>query len=153
MTLDKLMGAADIKHWCHPVGTSSTEVLTAASEVLSTSAFEEWRFFHPYPVIGKIQSGLQRKKYNILEVKQFFMDTSLTGWGAVLDEIPVQGHWFRNKTCLPISVLELWMIFLALLHFHTQIEGQHVLIRTDNILPKAYLNKQGGCFKVISASQ
>lgn len=53
-------------------------------------------------------------------------------------------HRSPQDASLHISVLELKAIRLALLHFSDQVANRSVLVRTNNISAKAYLNNQGG---------
>lgn len=71
-------------------------------------------------------------------------DASLSGWGATLSGRTVNGTWGPHLTSLHINVLELWAVFLALKHFIPHIQGQHVLVKTDNATVVAYINRQGG---------
>lgn len=73
-----------------------------------------------------------------------FTDASLQGWGVTLHNSPAQGHWTLQEAQLPINVLKLRAIRLALLHFQDQILHLPVLICTDNISAKAYINNQDG---------
>lgn len=86
----------------------------------------------------------QGKTYGILQEMQLFSDASLNGWGATLLNAPVQGRWNREESQLPISVLELRAIRLALLDFNSQVLNCAILVRTDNIAAKAYVNNQDG---------
>lgn len=55
-----------------------------------------------------------------------------------------QGQWTLEERILHISVLELRAVRLALLQFWNNMEGRHVLIRTDNTVAKVYINRQEG---------
>ena len=71
-------------------------------------------------------------------------DASLTGWGAVYRGTPARGLWRPPWLGQHISVLELRAVFLALKAFLHQLEGRHVLVRSDNTAVVAYVNHQGG---------
>lgn len=71
-------------------------------------------------------------------------DASLSGWGATLSGRIVNGLWNPHMALLHINMLELWAVFLALKHFTQFIQGQHVLVKTDNATVVAYINRQGG---------
>ena len=71
-------------------------------------------------------------------------DASLTGWGATHEGRSARGVWDHSLRTAHINYLELMAVWLALQHFHSFIEGCHVLIRTDNTTTKCYINKQGG---------
>lgn len=71
-------------------------------------------------------------------------DASLSGWGVTLMGRAVNGTWDPSRAEAHINVLELWAVFLALKHFQQFLQGQHVLIKTDNSTAVAYINRQGG---------
>ena len=78
-----------------------------------------------------------------------YTDSSLDGWGAHLDHLEVRGTWdskFQNQS---INWKELNAVFLALLHFKDTIQGQEVLLMTDNTSTVAYINKQGGTKSIL----
>lgn len=54
-----------------------------------------------------------------------------------------QGTWSREEQSYSIYLLELRVFKLALWHFQPTLEGQHVLVCTDNMTAKAYVNQQG----------
>ncbi|XP_066524828.1 uncharacterized protein [Hoplias malabaricus] len=71
-------------------------------------------------------------------------DASLTGWGAVFDQLAVKGAWSLAQRSHHINCLELLAVHLALKHFLPVLCGQHVLVRTDNTTVVSYINRQGG---------
>ncbi len=71
-------------------------------------------------------------------------DASTLGWGAVCEGMPASGQWSEPQIRWHINRLELEAVFLALKEFQTQLERQHVLIRTDNTSVVSYINRQGG---------
>ncbi len=71
-------------------------------------------------------------------------DASTLGWGAVCEGMPASGRWSEPQIRWHINCLELEAVFLALKEFQTQLERQHVLIRTDNTSVVSYINHQGG---------
>ncbi len=71
-------------------------------------------------------------------------DASTLGWGAVCEGMPASGRWSEPQIRWHINRLELEAVFLALKEFQTQLERQHVLIRTDNTSVVSYINRQGG---------
>ncbi|KAK7930436.1 hypothetical protein WMY93_006831 [Mugilogobius chulae] len=70
---------------------------------------------------------------------EVFTDASLSGWG---------GSWASARRATPglwhINVLEMEAVRNVLLHFRVELEGHHVLVRSDNTTVVAYLNRQGG---------
>lgn len=55
-----------------------------------------------------------------------------------------QGVWSKKESQLHINILELRAIRLSLGQFVTHLKGTDVLIRTDNVTAKAFINRQGG---------
>ena len=73
-----------------------------------------------------------------------FTDASQKGWGAHLNEIVLSGLWSSKEAQLHINVLELKAVLLALKGFQEHLQGQTVLICSDNSTVVSYLNKEGG---------
>ena len=73
-----------------------------------------------------------------------FTDASQKGWGAHLNEIVLSGLWSNKEAQLHINVLELKAVLLALKGLQEHLQGQTVLICSDNSTVVAYLNKEGG---------
>ncbi|XP_076746637.1 uncharacterized protein LOC112431703 [Maylandia zebra] len=71
-------------------------------------------------------------------------DASLSGWGALCEGASVRGIWSAAQRQLHINHLELLAVFLALKRFRPVLQGQHVLVRTDNSTVVSYINRQGG---------
>lgn len=73
-----------------------------------------------------------------------FTDASLSGWGAYLEGRSVSGLWSPLELEDHINVLEMRAVLLALRHFIEVVQGQPLLIATDNSTVVAYLQNQGG---------
>ena len=73
-----------------------------------------------------------------------FTDASQKGWGAHLNEIVLSGLWSNKEAQLHINVLELKAVLLALKGFQEHLQGQRVLLCSDNSTVVSYLNKEGG---------
>ncbi|XP_053138354.1 uncharacterized protein LOC128339002 [Hemicordylus capensis] len=71
-------------------------------------------------------------------------DASNRGWGAHCLQHSAQGRWDSHEQSHSINWLELRAIRLALLHFQPLVQGQDVLVKTDNTTAKAHVNRQGG---------
>ena len=76
-----------------------------------------------------------------------FTDASQKGWGAHLNEIVLSGLWSNKEAQLHINVLELKAVLLALKGFQEHLQGQSVLICSDNSTV-SYLNKEGGTHSI-----
>ena len=75
---------------------------------------------------------------------QIFIDASSKGWGAHLGDVMVSGSWSVPESQLHINFLELKAILLALKRFQHLVQGQIVLVTTDNSTVVAYINKERG---------
>ena len=74
---------------------------------------------------------------------QVFTDASKEGWGAHLGDFTESGSWSVPESQLHINFLELKAVLLALKRFQ-HIQGQILLVATDNTKVVAYINKEGG---------
>ncbi|XP_063350743.2 uncharacterized protein LOC134642723 [Pelmatolapia mariae] len=101
--------------------------------MLALRPWREPRLLHQGSRIGRV---LFRKGVST--------DASLRGWGALCEGASVRGIWSAAQRQLHINHLELLAVFLALKHFRPVLEGQHVLVRTDNSTVVSYINRQGG---------
>ena len=73
------------------------------------------------------------------------MDSLTTGWGATLDTgDSVSETWTPQEAKESINFLEMVAIYLALRHFSLRLQGQTILICTDNSTWVLYLKRQGG---------
>ena len=70
-------------------------------------------------------------------------DAYISGWGAVCQGVATGGRWTSEEAGLHINLLELQAIFLALQSFLKDKTKVAVLVRTDNCIALAYLNKMG----------
>ena len=61
-----------------------------------------------------------------------FTDASQKGWGAHLNETVLSGLWSNKEAHLHINVLELKAVLLALKGLQEHLQGQTVLIYSDN---------------------
>lgn len=50
-----------------------------------------------------------------------------------------QGVWSIHERSLNINILELKVITLGLFHLQETVQGYHVLVQTDNMTAKAYI--------------
>ena len=73
-----------------------------------------------------------------------FTDTSSEGWGAHLLLHETGGLWDSVQKHLHINILELLAVRLALQHFLPLVQGQPVMVMTDNTTVVAQLRNRGG---------
>ena len=76
-----------------------------------------------------------------------FTDASQKGWGAHLNQIVLSGLWSNKEAQLHINVLELKAV-LSLKGFQEHLQGQSVLICSDNSTVVSYLNKEGSTHSI-----
>jgi len=70
-------------------------------------------------------------------------DASTQGWGAECQGVKTGGKWTVNETQCHINILELKAAFLAIQSFLKEREAVNILVRLDNRVAIAYLNKMG----------
>ena len=75
---------------------------------------------------------------------QLFTDASTEGWGAHLLQHMASGKWSRLEQELHINALEMLAIVHAVTQFQKVIQGQTIMIATDNSTVLGYLRNQGG---------
>ncbi|XP_055999480.1 uncharacterized protein LOC130047863 [Ostrea edulis] len=66
------------------------------------------------------------------------------GWGATLEGREASGIWSGLQLTEHINLLEMRAVLLALKHFSQFVQGQSLMIATDNTTVVAYLQNQGG---------
>ncbi|CAG2222302.1 unnamed protein product [Mytilus edulis] len=66
------------------------------------------------------------------------------GWGAYLEGRTASGLWSGAQLEEHINLLEMRAVFLSLRQFQAVIQGQSLLVATDNSTVVAYLQNQGG---------
>ncbi|CAC5376712.1 unnamed protein product [Mytilus coruscus] len=71
-------------------------------------------------------------------------DASKTGFGGHMKGQIFQGKWTETQQSLHINILELDEVHRTVQHFLPQLQGQNVLIKSDNMTVVQYVNKQGG---------
>ena len=71
-------------------------------------------------------------------------DASLHGWGAVCQGQSTSGVWDSTWRRARINVLETRAVYLALMALMSQIQGRHVLVRSDSVTAVYFINHQGG---------
>ena len=71
-------------------------------------------------------------------------DASLVGWGAQCQEHPTGEQWSVEEKGMHINVLELLPVSLALKAFVKDKSHVNILIQTDSMSAKAYINHLGG---------
>ena len=77
-----------------------------------------------------------------------FTDASKKGWGAHLNDLVLSGLWPNKEFQLHINVLELKAVLLALKGLQEHLQGEKVLICSDNSTVVSYLSKEGGTHSI-----
>ncbi|KAG2217076.1 hypothetical protein INT45_013103 [Circinella minor] len=72
-----------------------------------------------------------------------YVDASDYRWGGVYHQQVVQGHWTTQERAQSINWRELKAIHLILQSF-PHLTNTTILIRTDNMMAKSYINRYGG---------
>ncbi len=75
---------------------------------------------------------------------QIFTDASLIGWGGHLEDMCIKGRWSDQEKTYHINVLELIAVHRVLEGFVHQLQGQTIMVATDNATTVAYIRNQGG---------
>ena len=81
-------------------------------------------------VVGK--RGKCQTLHPLCHALQVFTDASSEGWGAHLGDFTASGSWSVAESRLHINFLELKAVLLALIRFQHVLQGQIVLVATDN---------------------
>ena len=76
-----------------------------------------------------------------------YTDASLQGWGAIMGMNTARGLWAHGPRA-HINALEMEAVWKALQSFSPYLVGSHILIMTDSMMTKAYINRQGGTISV-----
>ena len=71
-------------------------------------------------------------------------DSSDFAWGAIQNQVRIQGIWRENQLNWHISIKELMSAFLALQLLVPDYRVGHIQLSLDNTIAVAYLNHQGG---------
>lgn len=71
-------------------------------------------------------------------------DASMEGWGAHCNEWTLQGTWSLEEQRCHINFLEMKTVLLVLQHWAHRLQGQRLLLRSDNTTTVQYINRQGG---------
>ena len=72
-----------------------------------------------------------------------YTDASKEGWGGVLNDIKIGGHWTPEEASNHINYLEMLAVLLSLKAFHKELSRKHVLVRIDNMTAVSDLGKMG----------
>lgn len=89
---------------------------------------------HPYYTIRVTQPQFLTQSVplgKICYLKTITTEASVTGWGTVYEGFPVCGVWGNAHFTWHKNCLEMFVVFLALDHFLPDLQGCHVVIRTN----------------------
>lgn len=79
-----------------------------------------------------------------IKMQAIAMDAPLSGWGAHMGHLQIQGFWSPKEQTHHINLLELREVHQALSALLMSFKANSLLVQTDNITTIHYLNKQGG---------
>lgn len=92
--------------------------------------------------------NIKSAKYHLMTNKNFeveiFSDASRTGWGAVCGDQSTHGFWTESEMSCYINILELKAALYSLKSLARDKQGCSILLRIDNQVAIAYINKMGG---------
>jgi len=113
---------------------------------LDQDAMEELEWWH-----GNIRTWKASPVSQPTPTRILTTDASKTGWGATLEGTATTHGFFPQDIQLRSSnYRELYAVFLAISALQDKIQGQHLLLRTDNITTMFYINGQGGPHKALN---
>lgn len=72
-------------------------------------------------------------------------DSSLLGWGFVIDGEESGGRWTKEEKVLHINALELKAILFALQALKEKVKNKHVKVLSDSTTAVHYITNFGGC--------
>ena len=72
-----------------------------------------------------------------------YTDASKEGWGGVLNDVKIGGHWTPEEASNHIDYLKMLAVLLSLKAFHKELSRKHVLVRIDNMTAVSDLGKMG----------
>jgi len=76
-------------------------------------------------------------------------DSSMKGWGAVINNIQTQGLWSEEERKLHINALEIKAVLLGLKSLCNNMSNIHLQVQIDNTTGVTYINNRGGTRSVI----
>lgn len=71
-------------------------------------------------------------------------DSSLSGWGAWIENHQAKGQWSPTERSKHINHLELLAVIRAFQHLPNQLKGKKVLLRSDSKTALSYIRRFGG---------
>jgi hypothetical protein len=125
--------------WPNTVLVEQTQFMSRRGQKQKADSFN--KFLGSNTMALQIPSGVPRGAVH--NQATLTTDTSIQGWGAVLNQSGVHGVGSATWTT-HMNVLELKAVPLALRHFLPVLRGQHILILTDNTTVVTHINRQGG---------
>ena len=72
-----------------------------------------------------------------------YTDSSKEGWGGVLNNAKIGGHWTPEEASNHINYLEMLAVLVSLKVFQKELSGKHVLVKIDNMTVESDLGKMG----------
>ena len=85
-----------------------------------------------------------RSLINHLPTHVITTDASMTGWGAQMNDMSIQGLWTDTEKMDHINFLELKTVLLALRRWYPHLKNKVVSLQMDNTTAVAYLLTEGG---------
>jgi len=83
------------------------------------------------------------KKFNASKI--MFNDSSLLGWGAIMNGLDTRGNWAADQLDIHIDILQLLAFFYGLQSFLKDVRDENICLLVDSSTAMAYINNFGGC--------
>lgn len=71
-------------------------------------------------------------------------DASDVGWGAIINDKKLSGHWSTAQSHWHCNQKELWTLFEVLQRYLQEVSGKTILFQSDNRTATSYIRRQGG---------
>ena len=88
-----------------------------------------------------------RSLHNPISLSQsevtLYTDASKEGWGGVVNDVKIRGHWTPEEASNHINYLEMLAVLLSLKAFHKELPRKYVLAQIDNMTAVSDLGKMG----------
>ena len=91
---------------------------------------------------SNVLGGISLKPF--LATHHLFVDASLQGWGAHLNDQTAAGQWSEEEAILHINSLEMIAVHNAIQHWAQLLKNAVLMVATDSMTVAAHINLQGG---------
>ena len=106
---------------------------------LSQAAIEQLIWWKEQAMLYPAHIETKESKYTLCT------DASMSGWGATMANKKCGGRWSEEEKSKHINELELLAVEFGLRSLCSEIRGEHIKIKSDNMTTVAYIRNMGGC--------